>query len=219
MTENPWDWYWKTKFNKYPNEQLVRFVTPRFQDAFTKHYKALDLGCGVGTQTLFLADAGFDTYAIDGSETAIETARKRFEDHTNKAIFEKRNMTDLPFKDATFDLVVDNSSIQHNTVEDIGKILKEVRRVLTPNGLFWSFCRADDDSLNGHGDQVEFNTYTVRSGDLKNTGVTHFFNELNVESVFGLHFLVSKNKVVRYLDYAGKNEQRVSHWELWCRPK
>ena len=36
----------------------------------------LDLGCGTGRYTIFLAKTGFDVYACDLSEKAIEIVKK-----------------------------------------------------------------------------------------------------------------------------------------------
>jgi tellurite methyltransferase len=37
---------------------------------------ALDLGCGIGRHSLFLADAGFDVEAMDVSATGLEVLRQ-----------------------------------------------------------------------------------------------------------------------------------------------
>jgi len=42
--------------------------------------KALVVGCGLGDDAKALSDAGFETVAIDISQSAIKWAEKRFED-------------------------------------------------------------------------------------------------------------------------------------------
>lgn len=38
---------------------------------------ALDLGCGVGRHSVYLAALGYDVEAVDASEPALEACRKR----------------------------------------------------------------------------------------------------------------------------------------------
>ena len=39
--------------------------------------RTLEIGCGTGTNALYLAKAGFDVVAVDLSDTAIEKAKSR----------------------------------------------------------------------------------------------------------------------------------------------
>src|SRR3989338_994735 len=50
---------------KYPNESLVAFASEI-------NGRVLDLGCGSGANTWFLAKEGKETYGIDSSPTAIK---------------------------------------------------------------------------------------------------------------------------------------------------
>ena len=54
---------------KYPNEHVVRFVFTQFSQDLAKRscIKILDLGCGVGANTVFLSKEGFQVFATDAS--------------------------------------------------------------------------------------------------------------------------------------------------------
>ena len=64
------------EWGKYPSEQLVRFIARNFYNKDRKNIKILDFGCGAGANTWFLAREGFDVYAFDGSESAVNRAKE-----------------------------------------------------------------------------------------------------------------------------------------------
>lgn len=98
----------------------------------------LDVGCGSGGITLFLATeyplariTGFDV-----EEPVIEAARKRANDRKldGKAVFTRGNPGPLPFADASFDIVFSKDALVH--VADKEAIFAEIYRVLKPGGIF-----------------------------------------------------------------------------------
>src|SRR5690242_13812772 len=62
----PWD-------TGKPDEQLVSFV----ETGRVKPCRTLEIGCGTGTNALWLAAHAFDVLATDVSPRAIERARKK----------------------------------------------------------------------------------------------------------------------------------------------
>ena len=62
--EAPWD-------VGQPDEHLVRFV----ESGRVPKGRALEVGCGTGTNALFLADRGFEVVGLDVSSLAIERAQ------------------------------------------------------------------------------------------------------------------------------------------------
>ncbi|MFO7854908.1 MAG: methyltransferase domain-containing protein [Paracoccaceae bacterium] len=92
--------------------------------------RALDIGCGPGTLTTGLVEAGAETDAVDLSAEMLAIARNR----AKPARFHEADAGALPFKDASFDLAVAGFSIPH--MADQPKALAEARRVLRPGGRF-----------------------------------------------------------------------------------
>ena len=64
--DTPWDM-------GFPSRELVRLLDEGLVSGMT----ALELGCGTGTNSLFLASRGFLVRAVDGADLAIEMARQR----------------------------------------------------------------------------------------------------------------------------------------------
>ncbi|HEX9074913.1 MAG TPA: class I SAM-dependent methyltransferase [Anaerolineae bacterium] len=68
---------------------------------------ALDLGCGTGTQSLYLARHGLNVVGVDFSATAIERAREQARRAGTPVDFHTADVTDLEFLRTPFDLVLD----------------------------------------------------------------------------------------------------------------
>ncbi len=97
----------------------------------------LDLGCGVGRNAYYMAyEYGAKAYAWDFSEHAIEKGKKLFR-HEN-LFLEKRDMTKkFPLEDNSVDLILDITA--SNALDEKGRenYLKEMKRVLKPEGYLY----------------------------------------------------------------------------------
>lgn len=96
--------------------------------------RVLDLCCGHGNVTRALMAAGHDTTGADFAPAMLELARSR----TIGGKFEQADAQDLPFDDASFDAVTCSFGLMH--VPDQPKALREIRRVLKPDGVFVMTC-------------------------------------------------------------------------------
>lgn len=134
----------------YPEVSVVRFIAKNFY-SFTREdrskIKILDLGCGTGNHVWYLAREGFRVYGIDGSKTAIKSAKKRLTYEGLKTELMVGDIARLPYGDNFFDAVIDSAAIQHNCLQNIGVIVHEVYRVLKPGGRIFSMLVAKDENL------------------------------------------------------------------------
>ncbi|NNC92251.1 MAG: methyltransferase domain-containing protein [Acidimicrobiia bacterium] len=97
--------------------------------------RILDLGCGPGSITLGLARyvAPAETVGVDQSEEALATARALArEQNVGNVRFEQADVYELPFDDATFDVVYGHQILQH--LADPVAALTEAGRVLRAGG-------------------------------------------------------------------------------------
>lgn len=94
---------------------------------------ALDVGCGTGLQTLALAAMGYAATGIDISEGQLAQARKKAEAGSLVAHFVQGSALQLPFGDASFDVVTCCGSVL-GFVPDYPRALSEIARVLKPAG-------------------------------------------------------------------------------------
>lgn len=98
----------------------------------------LDLGCGTGRHTVYLARQGFAVTGVDASETGITTTRDQLEQLTLTADLRQLDIfTALPFDDGAFDAVISTQVIHHARLVQIRALVAEIHRVLTPSGLLF----------------------------------------------------------------------------------
>jgi ubiquinone/menaquinone biosynthesis C-methylase UbiE len=98
--------------------------------------RGLDVGCGTGRLLAFLHDAwpGMKWTGLDLSPPYLAEAR-RLIGRTARVKLSEGAAEELPFDDASLDLVV-SSFLMHELPPQVrGKVLKEMARVLKPGGL------------------------------------------------------------------------------------
>jgi sarcosine/dimethylglycine N-methyltransferase len=110
----------------------------------------LDAGSGIGGTARFLADVYHcHVTAIDLTEEYCATARwlNDLVGLTDRISVRQGDVTNLPFADATFD-VVTSQHVQMN-VKDKGRLYREARRVLSPSGrlAIWDLTAGRADPL------------------------------------------------------------------------
>jgi SAM-dependent methyltransferase len=91
--------------------------------------RALDAGCGTGFQTAILLALGYRTCGIDLSAGMLDIARRRHP----AARLARGDLEALPWRDATFDVVVSCGSTL-SFVARPARALDEIGRVLRPGG-------------------------------------------------------------------------------------
>lgn len=108
--------------------------------------KLLEVGCGIGVDSIQLAKCGFDVTAVDLTESALQVA-KEFAVRRNVDIdFQLGNAERLEFADGTFDAVYSFGVLHHTP--DIQKAVAEVRRVLKPDGTAYIMLYHRDSLVN-----------------------------------------------------------------------
>lgn len=122
--------------------------------------KILDLGCGTGKHSIFLAQRGFSVYATDISLTGIDIAKKKARLLKLYNIqFKQHDMRNIPFPNNFFDAVICTWTIYHGTLDEIKKTVSEIWRVLMPSGMVITDFLSISDSTYGIGKEIERNTF------------------------------------------------------------
>lgn len=98
--------------------------------------RALDIGCGDAGVAIAIAEAGAARVAgIEPDAESLARGRVRAGEHGVAAELLPGYAEDLPFPDASFDLVVLDNVLEH--VRDRQRTLREAHRVLAPRGLLY----------------------------------------------------------------------------------
>lgn len=92
----------------------------------------LDAGCGEGYLSRILAQNGAIVTGVDSSESLIQAARTQNLDDAIPATFDIASVDELPYADATFDLVICNHLV--NDLYDPSRPISEFARVLRSGG-------------------------------------------------------------------------------------
>ncbi len=95
--------------------------------------KALEVGAGRGTMSLYFADAGFDCTMLDTSAAALEIGRKIFADQGLGGRFMLGDVMQIDAPEGAFDVIFSIGLLEH--FADPGPALREQIRVLAPQGM------------------------------------------------------------------------------------
>jgi len=204
-----WENYYST-LKRLPGrlKKTVPFVVKDLP--ILKRYKVknvLDLGCGAGRPSVFLAKNSFNVVSIDVSKSALRIGRKwvRKERLTNVA-FVCGTMTNLPFCNCHFDAVISVSVIHHAVKNDIAKTVAEVYRILNENGVFLANVASVEDPRFAKGEKVEAGTFRILEA----------FEERRFEE---LHHFFTKQELSKLLAIFGKAriellKEKPNYWKI-----
>jgi ubiquinone/menaquinone biosynthesis C-methylase UbiE len=131
-----------TSFHAWSYEVIVapavylsrHVIDERFLPHLPQDARVLDVGCGGGKFTKYIADQRPDLHivGIDLSDPQLARASKLLRGYGDRVRFELGDATQLKFPNASFDGVLSYGSIKHWTSQDAG--LAECLRVLKPGG-------------------------------------------------------------------------------------
>ncbi len=137
----------------------------------------LDLGCGLGNDSLCLTERGFQVVSCDISEAAVAAVKK----HVPNARCMAFDMLEgIPFEDDSFSVVIADLCLHYYKWEDTVRIVRDIRRMLMNGGVL--LCRVNSvNDINygaGQGEVVEENYYRV-NGKMK-----RFFDLKQIQALF-----------------------------------
>jgi SAM-dependent methyltransferase len=125
-TDLPW-------FSPEPSPQVVRAVEEKFLPPGSS---VLDVGCGAGTNVLYLARRGYDSHGIDLSPGAIRAATERARAEGLRIDVRVGDALAIDFPRGRFGGVTDNGCYHTLPIGRRPEYAREVARVLAPGGAF-----------------------------------------------------------------------------------
>lgn len=141
----------------------------------------LDLGCGAGRHSVYLAEQGFNVSGIDASPSGIEITKRRLDAEKLSADLKIGDIYErLPYPDNSFQAIVSTQVLHHNRIEKIRELIKEMKRILGPNGIIFVTVAEMHDSEE---EEIAPNTFVPLSGGEK--GLIHYyFDEKSLRDEF-----------------------------------
>lgn len=155
-----------------------------FSEIIEKSSKPIiDLGCGNGHNTLYLIKNGKQTISCDYSDFAIEKLKENIPE-TEAVLFD---MTDnFPFEDNSVEIIIADLSLHYFSKEVTEKIIREIQRVLVPNGHLIFRVNSINDIDNGamQGEKLEEHFYFVKNMTKRffsKEDIKEFFSEWEIK--------------------------------------
>ncbi|HEY9680530.1 MAG TPA: class I SAM-dependent methyltransferase [Oculatellaceae cyanobacterium] len=148
--------------------ELVRYL-----ESSTMPKQILEIGCGTGSNAIWMAERGASVLATEISPTAIELAKKKIEN--NKSLKLEFRLADIiessPVKEGTIDFVFDRGVYHVMPDDDSREIFIDRVAGALKNGGFW-LCiagSADEDRPENAGGPPQ-----LQASDLVNLAQKHF---------------------------------------------
>lgn len=167
--------------------------------------RVLDFGCNTGYGTALIEREAASATGADVSPAAIEEGRRRYP-HIDLRLVDGRS---LPFEDAAFDLVVSFQVIEH--VADTERFLAEIKRVVSPSGIF--LLTTPNAALRLAPGMKPWNPFHVREyrADELHELLAREFGDVHVRGLFADEPLqrIEVQRVTRLLE---KSRRRQSKW-------
>lgn len=124
----------KNNGNNFPHQSLIIFFYRHIYKLKKKKIDILDLGCGTGSTLKLIKKDYFYIDFVDISKTAL----KKIKEKKNIKTFNQRIYDFLKYSEKKYDLIIDSTSIQHQTEDEIKKSFTLIGKNLKKKGFFFS---------------------------------------------------------------------------------
>jgi SAM-dependent methyltransferase len=126
-----------------PDQELQRTL----QEGWIQPCRALELGCGTGTNAVFLALQGFDVTAADVSEVALRQAEAKAQKAGVSVHFLQSDVLDLPqIAFPPLDFLFDRGCYQHVRRINRFRFREVLARITQPGSLYLSVVPSANES-------------------------------------------------------------------------
>jgi SAM-dependent methyltransferase len=177
------------EWGKYPSEEVIRFFMRAKNKLITSgnDFNALDIGCGIGACTWFMAKEGAVVTAMDGAPSGLNKVTKLAESFGIKKNINTVHgdiTKPLTFIDNKFSIILDSYALYSNIEGHTIRGYEECYELLKNDGFFLTCCFGKKTHGFGTGDKISDNTYTNVKGSLSNGGVQTFFDKEYLLRIF-----------------------------------
>ncbi|NQU34712.1 MAG: class I SAM-dependent methyltransferase [Bacteroidetes bacterium] len=108
--------------------------------------RTLELGCGTGTDAIWLAENGFEVTAIDGSPIAIDIAKKAAQENNIDCNFKVIDFVSDEMKESPYDFIFDRGFFHSFDTDSDRKLIAEKAAGLLSERGMWLTLMANADA-------------------------------------------------------------------------
>jgi len=192
------NYYRETPLEKIPWQKTqANYFTESVDNGKIEPGLALDLGCGTGMKSIYLAQKGFEVTAIDISKTAISFAKENATKAKVNVNFIVADATDLSLlKKQKFDFVLDWANFHGIPKNKRKKHIEAIARHTKKGGklLLRCFGREQDE----------------KESVLREMGRIYLFSEEEIRKLFGKHFKILE--VNKSKPFVRKEKKPPARW-------
>jgi SAM-dependent methyltransferase len=187
-----------THLSIWPWSDLVSYVM-RYARPDRPGVRVLELGCGAGANIPLFRSLGVDYHGIEGSPAIVARLQEAFPELKERLVAADFTV-DIPF-DGQFDLVVDRSSLTHNTTTAIRQCLDLLKERMAPGakfiGIDW-FSTSYSDFTKGQQAEDEWTRSGYTEGSFAHVGRVHFSDKDHLLDLFsGFDMRIMEEKSIR----------------------
>jgi len=187
-----------------PPEELIGLI----ESGQIKPCKVLDVGCGEGFYSIYLAKKGFEVVGIDFSENAIRLAKQNAEKVGVDVKFIVMDLVDLPELKEKFDFVLEWAILHCISFDKWKKHIENVSKLLNGNGKYLSTCFNVKDAKFGEpGERIRTVPENIRAA----SGSKLYFSTLDeVKELLNPYFNIIESKILEK-----RREENIHTWNYF----
>jgi len=189
--DTPWD-------SGLPSRELRKVLAERK----IAPCRVAELGCGTGTNSLFLASEGFEVTAFDLSSVAIEIARARAKDAGVAIDFRSADLCcpdEATLDGAPFDVLFDRGCYHCARKVDVAGYLRTLERLSNPGTLYLVLTGSVNDKADRGPPKLSIDEIEADLGSLFETieiRPFHFEDPGGIDGPLGWSCLLKRNRLL-----------------------
>ena len=156
---------WEKEYRKVRLDPVQRYDPSSFSvrvvELLDSGARILELGCGLGGDSVFFALKGFEVHCIDFSESAIECSIDLIDRYGLETMYPLvHDISEVfPFGDDCFDAFYAHLSLHYFDDETTTKVFDDIYRVLKRNGILFAKVKSIKAAKYGLGEKMGENIY------------------------------------------------------------
>lgn len=146
------DEYWNTP------DFMMYYLNNRWKKANFETF--LDIGCGLGRHSIFMAENGYSVYGIDYSRYVVDIVKEKAYLKGLDIKLTVGTVSALPYENDSIDCMIAIGVLSNNDKNGISTILKEMHRVLKVGGeTYFNIISKISDIGNANEELINGNTF------------------------------------------------------------